>query len=85
MSLEKIFSENKLKLCHLKTFGCLSYVHIRHQSRKKLQSRSIMESFVVYDKQTTGYQIYLHNLKKITICRDIFFEETKFIDYDKLS
>nr|PNR57236.1 hypothetical protein PHYPA_004229 [Physcomitrium patens] len=47
-------NENKLKLCHLKTFGCLSYVHIRHQSRKKLQSRSIMESFVVYDKQTTA-------------------------------
>nr|PNR32557.1 hypothetical protein PHYPA_024499 [Physcomitrium patens] len=58
MSLKEMFSMNKPKLCHLKTFGCLSHVHIGHQSRNKLQSRSITCNFVGYDKQTKGYCIH---------------------------
>lgn len=58
MSLKEMFSMNKPKLCHLKTFGCLSHVHIGHQSRNKLQSRLITCNFVGYDKQTKEYCIH---------------------------
>nr|PNR46303.1 hypothetical protein PHYPA_013422 [Physcomitrium patens] len=77
MLLEEAFSRIISKLHHMKTFGCLSNVHIGHQSRNKLQSWSIISTFVEYKEYSKEYRIFLYHLKKIIVIRDVIFEEKK--------
>ena len=38
--LEEVWSGKKIKFSHLKTFGCISFVHIDSDARNKLDAKS---------------------------------------------
>lgn len=64
-------------LGHVKTFGCVAYVHTPNQKRTKLQPKSQRMVFVGYDKNSTNYRLYNPQNRKITISCNVMFQEEK--------
>lgn len=65
----------KPSMNHLKVFGCVCYVHIPDEKRKKWDDKSKKAIFVGYSSQTKGYRVYLLEEEKIDISRDVIFDE----------
>lgn len=49
----------KPSVAHLKRFGCVAYVHMPKQNRRKLDARAKLGIIVGYAIQTRGYRIWL--------------------------
>ncbi|KAJ0586507.1 putative RNA-directed DNA polymerase [Helianthus annuus] len=62
---------------HFKVFGCLAYVHVLKQHRSKLDIKTEKNVFVGYNTNTKGYKLYNPLTNKITISRDVIFDERK--------
>jgi hypothetical protein len=65
-------------LSHLRSFGCLSYVHILEEKRDKLSPRSQHGILVGYDDSAKAYRIYLPHRRTVTVSRDVRFDELRF-------
>ena len=62
-SLDKItpyeaWFERKLNLEHFKVFGCLAYVHINDEKRRKLDAKSEPCVFIGYCEHSKAYKFY---------------------------
>ena len=68
----------KLKLTHLKVFGCLAYAHIPDGQRRKLDKKSRKLRFVGYSKESKGYRLMDDKTSKVCVSRDVTFNETEF-------
>lgn len=73
----------KPTLSHMKVFGSICYVHIPDEKRKKWDDKSKKAIFVGYSSQTKGYRVYLLEEDKLTISRDVIFEEGSKWDWSK--
>jgi hypothetical protein len=60
---------------HLKTFGCIVYVRNTKPHLKKLDDRGRKMIFVGYERGTKAYRAYDPVTKKVTITRDVVFDE----------
>ena len=68
----------KADVSNLKVFGCISFVHVPDQKRKKLDKKSVKSIFVGYPSNSKGYKLYNPETKKMFRSRDVIFLETSF-------
>jgi hypothetical protein len=74
---EASYTGKQLDLSNLKTFGCLSYVHVPDETRQKLDGKTRKGLFVGYDQESKAYRIYDPLTRKVMISRDVVFDEDK--------
>jgi hypothetical protein len=60
---------------HLKTFGCIIYVRNTKPHLKKLDDRGRKMIFVGYERGTKAYRAYDPITRRVTISRDVIFDE----------
>lgn len=58
---------------HIRIFGCVGYVHTPKEKRKKLSKKSVKMLLVGYDHD--NYRMYDQNTNKVTVSRDVKFDE----------
>lgn len=63
---------------HLRTFGCLCFVHEQKHGIDKFASRSKRSIFVGYPFGKKGWRVYDLEGKKISVSRDVVFMEDEF-------
>ena len=78
----EIWFGKKPIISHLKVFGCNGYVHIPKENRKKLDMKSQRCIFLGYADNCYGYRMYNPITKKITVSRDVKFNENDFQNAD---
>jgi transposase InsO family protein len=76
------FSNLKLNLRHLRSFGCMVFMHTPEQFRNKLEPRSEHAIFVGYDEATKGYRVYLPHKRAVVVNRDVAFDESRIYRAD---
>ena len=64
-------------LAHLRVWGCVAYVRIPKETRRKLDANVRKCAFVGYTATTKQYKLYDHVNKKVTLSRDVEFEERR--------
>ena len=74
---EQKYTGRKIYASHLRTWGCLPYLHVPKSDREKLGSKTSRRLFVGYDLETKAYRVYLPDKRKITISPDVTFDESK--------
>lgn len=67
---------------HLRVFGCAGHVKIIGPEVRKLSDRSVKMVFLGYAEGTKGYRMYDPVSKKLSISRDVIFEENKGWDWN---
>ena len=72
----------KPDLSNLRVFGCVSYVHIPSQLRKKLDQKSEKSIFIEYPDGTKGYKLYSLKSKKFLRSKTVLFHEDEFHNFD---
>eukprot|EP00249_Psilotum_nudum_P003706 c17170_g1_i1 orf=67-525(+) len=72
---EEIFTGHKPDVSHLRVFGCICYVHIPAQNRKKLDSKTQKCIFLKYSNFSKGYRCLNPISGKLLISRDVIFDE----------
>jgi len=70
-------SGRKPSLKHLHVFGCLAFVHVPNEKRKKLDYRATPAIFVGYSISTKQYFVYDPLAKTLHRSRDVVFREGK--------
>lgn len=71
----EIWCGGKPTLSHLRIFGCEAFVHIPNVNRTKLEAKSQKMIFVGYHNNSTNYRLFDTNTKKITVSRNVLFNE----------
>jgi len=66
---------------HLQIFGCLVYIHIPQDKRKKLDPTNSNGIFIGYSSSSKSYRIYVKEDRWIEVTRYVIFDES--IDYKK--
>ena len=74
-TLEEVFSSKKIKVNHLRIFGCPVYIHILKEKRTKLDTSGRKGILVGYSESSKAYRIYFLGLKNIDISKDVTFNE----------
>ncbi|CAL8152332.1 unnamed protein product [Prunus armeniaca] len=69
------YSGRKPGITHLKVFDSLCYVHVPNELRHKLELKSVKGVFVGYATCEKGYRIFDPISKKLTLSRDVTFDE----------
>ena len=72
---EEAFSGEKPEFNHLRIFGCLVYIHIPKEKRKKFDPFRRKGIFVGYNDTSKAYRIYFPRFNKIDISRDVTIDE----------
>jgi hypothetical protein len=62
----------------LRVFGCVAYVHVPSERRRKLDDAGTPCHFVGYAKDTKGYMFWSPSHQRILISRDTIFDENRF-------
>ena len=58
MTPEERFTGKKPDVSHLKVFGCIAYVHVPDELRKKLDPKAKKCIFIGYSLEQKGYRCY---------------------------
>ena len=72
----------KPDLSNIRVFGCISYVHVPKELRKKLDAKAEKCIFVGYPDGTKGFKLYNLTTKKFIRSRSVLFCEDKFHDFE---
>jgi len=67
--------ERKPSLEHMRVFGCLAYVHINDEKRRKLDAKSKSCVFIGYCEHSKAYKFYNPKSQKIILLIDAIFDE----------
>jgi len=59
MTPEEEFIRNNPSMDHLQIFGCLVYIHIPQDKRKKLDPTNLNGIFIGYISSSKSYRIYV--------------------------
>lgn len=70
---------------HFRTFGCISHVHFPKDEREKLDSKSMKCILLGYGSTTKGYHLYNLDTKRIFHGKDVIFDESKSVIFEKES
>ena len=63
-------------IAHLQIFGCLVYIHISKDKRKKLDPSGMKGTFIGYSNSSKAYRIYMIDGHHIEVSRDVIFDES---------
>ena len=74
-SPEEMFIGKNPEVIHIKTFGCLVYIHIPKEKRTKLDPSRKKGIFVGYCEVSKSFRIYIPTFHHMEISRDVTFEE----------
>jgi hypothetical protein len=72
---EERWSRMKPRVDYFRVFGSIAHVHIPEQKRTKLDDRSRKCILIGVSDESKAYRLYDPILKKITVSRDVIFEE----------
>ena len=72
---QEFWSGHKPNVSHLRVFGSLAYAHVPDQQRRKLEDKSRKLIFVGYCDKSKAYRLYDPVEDKVTISRDVQFDE----------
>ncbi|GBN03232.1 hypothetical protein AVEN_229013-1 [Araneus ventricosus] len=73
----EFYSGRKPSISHLKKFGCVAYVGVHKQTRKKLNMRAKLGIMCGYAQTTKGYRILLLEDQRVLETINVRFDETK--------
>jgi len=76
-TLYEAWHGRKPSLKHLRVFGCLAFVHVPKEKRKKLDYRATPGIFVGYSISTKQYFVYNPLAKTLHRSRDVVFRDGK--------
>lgn len=79
---EEAWSGVKPSVEHLRVFGCIAHAHIPDTQRTKLGDKSHECVLFGTSSESEGYKLFDPVSKKITVSRDVIFEEDKKWDWD---
>lgn len=68
----------KPNMQHIRIFGSIGYVHVPKEKRRKLAKKSVKMLLVGYEHD--NYRMYDQNTRKITISRDVKFDEISTLE-----
>ena len=74
---EEKYTGTKPDLSHFKVFGCIAYVHVPDELRKKLDPKAEKCIFVGYSLQQKGYICYNPVMHELRVSRDVVFDELR--------
>lgn len=78
---EERWSNMRPEYSHLKSFGCVAYVHQVKQKTSPMASKGV---FLGYGQGTKGYRVWLIEEQRVVISKDVVFnEEQLFKDIKK--
>ena len=60
----------------LKIFGCLAYVHVPKDARKKLDSKTRACKFIGIDSNSKAFRLFNSQTGKVIISRDVIFDKS---------
>ena len=83
MTPYECFYGRKPDVSHFKVFGCKAYMHVPKENRKKWDSKTKKCIFVGYSITSKGYRLYDPVSRKISVSRDVLFDEDEFIHRKK--
>ena len=72
----------KPDVSNLRVFGCICFVHIPDQLRRKLDPKSYPAVFVGYSNDSKGYKVYNIRTGEFARSRNIEFHENKYHDFE---
>ncbi|GBM00133.1 Retrovirus-related Pol polyprotein from transposon TNT 1-94 [Araneus ventricosus] len=73
----ELYSGRKPSVSHFKKFGCVAYVGVPKQTRKKLDVQAKLGIMCGYARTTKGYRILLLEDQRIIETINVRFDETK--------
>jgi hypothetical protein len=79
---EGVWTRRKPTVKHLRVFGSLCYKHVPYERRMKLEDKSESMILVGYHP-TSAYRLLNPVTKKISISRDVIFNELSSWDWEK--
>ena len=74
---EEYFTSKKPNISHLKIFGSSFYIHVKKDTRKKLEPTAEVGIFLGYTENPHNYHLYFPNNQMTVVRRDIKFNEEK--------
>jgi transposase InsO family protein len=80
---EEAWSGVKPSVNHFRVFGCLAYIHVPDNQRKKLDDRSVRCMLLGISEESKAYKLYDPDKKKIIVSRDVVFDEDKSWNWSK--
>lgn len=83
VTLQEAWSGIKSSVKHFRVWGSLTHVHIPDEKRGKLDDKSTNCVFLGFSDESKGYRLYNPITKKITLSKDVVFEETKWWNWEE--
>ncbi|KAF2358687.1 Reverse transcriptase RNA-dependent DNA polymerase [Trinorchestia longiramus] len=74
---------HKPNVQQFRTFECMAYAHVPKDEREKLDSKSKTCVLSGYGSGTKGYRLYDFNVKKVLLSRDVVFNESQLMSFEK--
>ncbi|MCO5587815.1 hypothetical protein L7F22_041767 [Adiantum nelumboides] len=65
----------KPTLSYMKVFGCVCYVHVPNEARKKMEPKALERIFLGYPIEKKGYKCYDPTTRQVYVSRDVIFCE----------
>lgn len=78
-----MFNKRKSGIKHLKVFRLVCYSHIPSNLRHKLEETSTKGIFIGYGTCEKGYKVFSPATPKVTIFRDVIFDENGKWDWEE--
>ncbi|KAF2351060.1 hypothetical protein FHG87_018182 [Trinorchestia longiramus] len=74
---------HKPSVQRFRTFGCMANAHVPKDEREKLDRKSKTCVLLGYGSGTKGYRLYDFKAKKVLLSRDVVFNESQFMSFEK--
>ncbi|BBG98549.1 ADP glucose pyrophosphorylase large subunit 1 [Prunus dulcis] len=81
MTPEEAWNGHKPAVNYFKIFGCIAYVHVPDEKRKKLDDKGEKCIFLGVSEHSKAYKLYNPATRKIIISRDVLFDEETIWDW----
>jgi len=78
MTPHEMLKGTKPDISYLRVFGCDAYAHIPRMKRTKADAKAKKYVFVGYSEHQKGYKLYDPETMKVTVHRDVVFNENGF-------
>jgi hypothetical protein len=75
-----VYLRKPCNVSHFRIFGCVAFVHVPTEMRRKLDDRSEICIFVGYSEECREYKLYSPITQKYVISKDCQFKEDEAWD-----
>ena len=64
-------------ISNLRIFGCIAYVHVPKETRRKLDSKTLKCLFLGFDSETKAFCLFDPTRQKMIVSCDVVFDESR--------